>query len=221
MQPKAKYSQQNRWMTQCMLKCRRIWCMFFMKGLHTSILADTSLRPAIPIRMAWYRWARPCHSPSWRRRTRWSLNASTFCPGPASRLARSSTSPGTERAPHGFPWWHLCCSTTRKSPPSLRPPRHPPPPTCPHPPQPGQGPCMECRWHRTTKHSLLGARRLGRQHQPARHTPRAHSPRGAAGVPIVCPAPASTHAPNPPSIAATHPHPRWPPSILAAAPLLC
>ena len=43
MQPKAKYSQQNSWITQCMLKCRRIWCMFFMRGLPTSILADTSL----------------------------------------------------------------------------------------------------------------------------------------------------------------------------------
>ena len=26
---KSKYSQQNRWIIQCMLKCRRIWCMFF------------------------------------------------------------------------------------------------------------------------------------------------------------------------------------------------
>ena len=43
MQPKAKYSQQKSWITQCMLKCRRIWCMFFMRGLPTSILADTSL----------------------------------------------------------------------------------------------------------------------------------------------------------------------------------
>ena len=42
-QPKAKYSQQNSWITQCMLKCRRIWCMFFRRGLPTSILADTSL----------------------------------------------------------------------------------------------------------------------------------------------------------------------------------
>ena len=40
---KSKYSQQNSWITQCMLKCRRIWCMFFMRGLPTSILADTSL----------------------------------------------------------------------------------------------------------------------------------------------------------------------------------
>ena len=43
MQPKAKYSQQKSWITQCMLRCRRIWCMFFMRGLPTSILADTSL----------------------------------------------------------------------------------------------------------------------------------------------------------------------------------
>ena len=34
---------QKSWITQCMLKCRRIWCMFFMRGLPTSILADTSL----------------------------------------------------------------------------------------------------------------------------------------------------------------------------------
>ena len=43
MQPKAKYSQQNRWITQRMLKCRMVWCMFLVESLHTSVLADTSL----------------------------------------------------------------------------------------------------------------------------------------------------------------------------------
>ena len=45
MHPTAKYSQQNSWITQCMLNCHRIWCMFFMRGLPTSILADTSWEP--------------------------------------------------------------------------------------------------------------------------------------------------------------------------------
>ena len=62
---------------------------------------------------------------------------------------------------------------------------------------------------------------LGRQPQPARHTPRTHSSRSASRVRHVCPAPAPTHAPLSSAIAATHPHARWPPSIMVDAALLC
>ena len=41
--PWEKIGSTNSWITRCMLKCRKIWCMFFMKRLPTSILEDTSL----------------------------------------------------------------------------------------------------------------------------------------------------------------------------------